>query len=147
MKKGVYAIVKPHEDGSSDINLLFSNNSYLFSVKQAQDKSIMSAVTRQVQKFNVDSDKYHFIKLNNGTYLESICGITTREEFIKTLGILASAAKAANVDLYAYNSGEIVYTTDKTISLYKDETKVVDFGTLNKKAMEALIRSEVKVAR
>jgi hypothetical protein len=144
MKKGIYAIVKPKETGEVDINLLFCNNLYLYTVHQAQDKSMMGSVTKQVQKYKVDPDKYHFVSLNNGTYLDSISDISSREEFIKTLGVLASASKAANVNLYAYNSGEIVYTTDESISLHRDESKVVDFGTLNKKAMEALIRSEVR---
>ena len=41
MKKGIYAIVKPQENGHLDIDLLFSNNLYLYTTKQAQDRSMM----------------------------------------------------------------------------------------------------------
>ena len=143
MKKGIYAIVKPQENGHLDIDLLFSNNLYLYTTKQAQDRSMMRSLTSKVEKINADKSKFRFEDINGVTYLEGVDDIATREEFIRTLGVLAKATTQSKVNFYAYNSGEIVYTTDKDMSLTRDSSKVVDFRVLNKKACEAILRTEL----
>ena len=140
MRKGIYAIVKPKEDGHVDINLLCGDKNGLFTINENISRNTIGSVTRVVSRMNIDQSKYHFVKLNKVTYLSGIDDIATRDEFVDTLSVLAKAATAANTQLYAYNSGKIVFTTDRDLYTQK---KDAFFGSLNKVAMEKLIETEV----
>ena len=148
MRKGIYAIVKPQENGHVDIDLLFSNNMNLYTTKQAQDRSMMRSLTSNVDKMDADKSKFRYSTIDGTIYVDGVDDISTREEFVRTLGILSQATTKSKVEFYAYNKseGEIVYTTDSALSLTRDAKKVVDFRVLNKKATESLLKSELAIS-
>ena len=147
MKNGIYAVAKEREDKHVDVNFLYSTNSRLFTVKQGFDKTVVERVTKKLKELHADTSKYVFTEINGKVYLNGIKDVTSRREFVGLLGTLAKASTTANVELYVFSNDELIYTTDKAISLVKDENKVFDLGSLNKAAMQAIFRSEVKKFR
>ena len=137
MRKGIYAIVKPKEDGHVDINVLYGNSNGLYTVNEDINRKVLGSVTRNIRRMNFDQSKYHYVTINKVTYLTRIDDIATREEFIHTISVLARSSIASNVDLYAYNSGQIVYSTDENL-----KQKDPFLGSLNKAAMENIIKTE-----
>ena len=144
MRNGIYAVAKEREDKHVDVNFLYSTNSRLFTVKQGADKTVVERVTKKLKELHADTSKYVFTEINGKVYLNGIKDVASRREFVSLLGTLAKASMMANVELYVFSNDELIYTTDKAISLVKDENKVFDLGSANKAAMQAIFRSEVK---
>ena len=140
MRKGVYAFLKENEDGTLNINIQYSDEESLASIDRMHNKSMSENLTRHMRKY---AELNHKARLTGDRkpLLDGICNIASTEEFIRLVGMLAKSCKSSNYRLYVFQDGKIIYTTDKEVSLTKDDNKEVDFGVLNKAAMESLVRS------
>ena len=140
MRKGVYAFLKENQDGTLNINIQYSDEESLSNIDRMHNKSMSERLTRHMRKY---SELYHKARLTGDRkpLLDGICNITSTEEFIRLTGMLAKICNSSDCRLYVFQDGKIIYTTDKEISLVADEEKIVDFGSLNKAATEALVRS------
>lgn len=145
MKNGIYAVTKEREDKHVDINFLYSTNSRLFTIKQGADKRVVEKVTKKLKELHLDTSKCVFTEIGSKVYLTGIKNIASRKEFIELLGYLSKASIMSNVELYVFTDGNLIYTTDRLISLIKSENKFgFDLGSANKSAIQAVFRSEVR---
>ena len=140
MRKGVYAFLKENEDGTLNINIQYSDEESLASIDRMHNKSMSENLTRHMRKY---AELNHKARLTGDRkpLLDGICNIASTEEFIRLVGMLAKICNSSDCRLYVFQDGKIIYTTDKEVSLTKDDNKEVDFGVLNKAAMESLVRS------
>ena len=148
MKNGIYAVAKEREDKHVDVDFLYSTNNRLFNVKQGADKSLVERVTTKLRSLHVDTSKCVFTEINGKVYLTAVKDVQSRREFIELLGNLARACMNTKTELYVFSNDEIIYTTDKAISLVRTKPQgMFDLGSANKAAMQAIFRSEVKKFR
>ena len=140
MRKGVYAFLKENSNGTMNIDVEYADGNIINSIENFQDKTMSESLTRRSKKYSELCHKSRFVG-ERKPLLDGICNITSREEFIRLVSMLAKSCKSSRLQLYVFQDGKIIYTTDKDISLVEDTNKEVDFGILNKAATEALIRS------
>ena len=140
MKKGVYAFLKENTDGSLNINIEYSNEKILADAGRLKDKTMSESLTRHSKKYADLINKSRLVG-EKKPLLDGIVNIYSKDEFIRLVGMLAKSCKSSRLELYVFKDGKIIYTTDKNISLVEDESKIIDFGSLNKAAMESIVRS------
>ena len=140
MRKGVYAFLKENTDGTMNIDVEYGNEKQLGNITKFNDKSMSESITRRMIKYPELKHKSRLLG-ERKPLLDGIVNIVSKEEFIRLVGMLAKSCKSSGIQLYVFQEGKIIYTTDKAISLVEDKTKAVDFGSLNRAATEALVRS------
>jgi len=140
MRKGIYAFLKENSNGTMNIDIEYGNDKILASISNLYDKTISEPLSRHLSDYKELENKSRLVG-HKRKLLDGIVNICSKDEFIRLVGMLAKTCKKSGLDLFVFQDNKMIYTTDKLVSIVKDDSKALDLKSLNRAAMESLVRS------